>query len=109
MFGIERLENLINLRFAELAVRITKLKELIVTTAGNTQADVDALTTAVGSLAAALTADVTNIEAEIASLKTTNPSLDLSGLETAVTGLTATVGTVDAIAPAPPAPPTPVA
>jgi hypothetical protein len=109
VFGIERIENLINLRFAELAVRITKLKELIVTTAGNTQADVDALTTAVGQLSDQLTTDVANIDAEIAALQAANPGLDLSNLQAAVTNLTGTVSNVTAIAPTPPAPPTPAA
>ncbi len=110
MFGVERLENLINLRFAEMATRVTELKELILTTAGNTQADVDALTTAVGQLSAQLTTDVTNIQAEIAALQAANPGLNLANLQAAVGTLTNTVGTVNSIAPTPPAPPvTPVA
>jgi hypothetical protein len=105
MLNVERLENLINLRFAQLAVRVTELKEIVLTTAGNTQADVDALTAQVTQLAAQLTTDVTNIDAEIAALKTANPGLDLSKLEAAMTGLSGTVSTVDAIAPPPPATP----
>jgi hypothetical protein len=55
-----------------------------------TQADLDALATAVAN-------DVTAIQAEIAALQAANPNLDLSGLQAAVASLDATAN------PAPPA------
>ena len=109
LFGADRLETLINLRFAEQATLITTLKELIVTTAGATQADLDALAASLAALQTQLAADVTNIEAEIAALKVANPTLDLTGVDAAVSSLTSTVSTVNAIAPTPPAPPAPAA
>lgn len=78
-----------------------------------TQADVDALTAAVGDLEDQVTADetqlgtaVTGIQAEIDALKNANPALDLSGLQakvtdatTAVTNLGTAVSNVSALVP----------
>jgi hypothetical protein len=70
-----------------------------------TQADVDALTAAVSGVSTDLAAAVTNIQAEIAALQTANPALDLSALQTAVSGLVTVQGTVDALETPPPAAP----
>lgn len=78
-----------------------------------TQADVDALTTAVGDLETQVTGDeaqlvtaVTGIQDEIAALQNANPALDLSGLQakvtdaqSAVTDLGTAVSSVSALVP----------
>lgn len=78
-----------------------------------TQADVDALTAAVGDLESQVTADetqlgtaVAGIQAEIDALKNANPALDLTGLQAkvteaqgAVTDLGAAVNNVSALVP----------
>jgi hypothetical protein len=63
-----------------------------------TQADVDALTTAVDTLVTSLTADdsalqaaVAGIAAEIAALQQQNPALDISALQSSVAGAQAAV------------------
>jgi uncharacterized protein YjlB len=78
-----------------------------------TQADVDALTAAVGDLESQVTADetelgtaVAGIQAEIDALKNANPALDLTGLQakvtdaqSAVTDLGTAVSSVSALVP----------
>jgi hypothetical protein len=71
------------------------------------QSDIDALTTAVGSAVTALEADVTSIQAEITALKAANPGVNITALQTAVSGLTSTVSSVGALAPAPTPTPAP--
>ena len=68
-------------------------------------ADVQVISQAVTDLGTAATA----IEAEIASLKTTNPALDLAPLDAAVGSLKTAVSGVTAIAPPPAAAPAPPA
>jgi hypothetical protein len=89
--------------------RIAPLEEGISTMA--TQADVDALTTAVDQVTTDLAAAKTNLQGEIDKLSSANPTLDITGLQTAVAPLDTAVQALGALtptpapAPAPPAPP----
>lgn len=68
-----------------------------------TQADIDALTTQIGTVASDLTKAQTDIQAEIDQLAQQNPALDLSGLTAAVAQLDPAVQAIDQIKPTPPA------
>lgn len=87
---------------ASLQSQITTLQSQVTTLTKDvakmaTQAEVDALTTAVNGVSADLTAAVANISAELTALQNANPSLDLTGLTTAVSGLQGVQATVDAL------------
>jgi hypothetical protein len=69
-----------------------------------TQADVDALTTAVDQIATDLTAAQSKLQAEINALAAANPGLDLTALQAAVAPVDAAVQALGALAPSPPAP-----
>lgn len=69
-----------------------------------TQADVDALTTAIDTVATDVATAQTVLQAEIDALAQANPSLDLSALQTAVAPLDAAVQQLGALKPIPPAP-----
>jgi hypothetical protein len=73
----------------------------------STQADVDAVTTAVDQVATDLVTTQSALQAEIDSLASTNPSLDLSALQAAVAPLDASVQALAALKPTPAAPPAP--
>lgn len=69
-----------------------------------TQADVDAITTEVGNIAAELDSDTAKLQTEIDALSAANPSLDLTALQAAVTPLDAKAQALGALVPTPPAP-----
>lgn len=69
-----------------------------------TQAEIDAVTSGLADLKSKLDADDSAIQQEIASLQAANPSLDLSGLQSAVSDLSASVDATTALVPAPDAP-----
>lgn len=73
-----------------------KKLDIIMSQNDELNSDVQAISQAVTDLGTASTA----IEAEIASLKSANPALDLTGLDTAVASLKTAVSGVSAIAPA---------
>lgn len=64
-----------------------------------TQADIDALTNALAQLQAELTADDGAIQAELAKLSQANPSVDLTGLQSAVSNLSTQVQNTTALVP----------
>lgn len=77
------------------------LKEILMS-----QSDIDAATSQIQATETDLLAASQNIAAEIAALKSANPTLDLSGLEAAVAQLPAAQAAVDALeTPAAPAAP----
>jgi hypothetical protein len=61
------------------------------------QQHVDAEVEAIGVVVTDLAAAATNIEAEIAALKTGNPAVDFSGLDAAVASLQGAQASVDAL------------
>jgi hypothetical protein len=61
------------------------------------------LTTDVTTLQTALTTGLTDLAAEIANLKASNPTVDFSALDAVVTGMTAQVQAADPGAQTPPA------
>ena len=73
------------------------------------QDDINADVTAIEAGVAQLGTAAQAIQAEIAALKQSNPTLDLSGLDQAVADLQGAVTTVQAQAPAPAPPVTPPA
>lgn len=73
---------------ADLKRVLHHLLELIVAT----QTDIDAITTAVNGAVTNINAAVTDVTNEIAALKQANPSLDLTGLQNAVSALGTAVG-----------------
>jgi multidrug resistance efflux pump len=66
-----------------LNARVTRLEQQQMAT----QADLDALTAQVDQVAVDLAAAQTTLQAEIDSLSSANPSLDLTGLQAAVAPL----------------------
>jgi hypothetical protein len=70
-----------------------------------TQADVDALTTALTSDTSELGTALTAISDQIASLQAANPGVDLSGLQTAAANLGTAVTNIAALVPAAPSAP----
>jgi predicted nucleic acid-binding Zn-ribbon protein len=79
---------------------INKKLDVIMSQQDDLNTDVQAIQQAVTDLGTA----ATSIEDEITALKNANPSLDLSGLDTAVASMQTAVSSVAAIAP-PAAPP----
>lgn len=69
-----------------------------------TQADVDALTVAVGQISTDLATAQTELQAEIDSLSAANPGLDLTALQAAVAPVDEAVQQLGALKPTPPAP-----
>ena len=69
-----------------------------------TQADVDAITTAVTQVAVDLATAKTDLQTEIDSLVTANPALDLTALQAAVAPVDAAVVALETLKPTPPAP-----
>lgn len=76
-----------------------------------TQQHVDALAAQLTTMDATLKAGITSITDEIAALKTANPTVDFTALDSAVAAMGTDVAAVAAIPPAPPppAPPAPAA
>jgi uncharacterized coiled-coil protein SlyX len=70
-----------------------------------TQADVDALTTQVSTVASDLAKAQADIQAELDALSTANPTVDLTALTAAVAGLDPAVQTLGALKPDAPAAP----
>jgi hypothetical protein len=83
-----------------LQQQVTALEKEVATMA--TQADVDALTARITALETRTTTAVTAITAEIVALQGANPSLDLTGLTTAVGTLETDVTGVEALETPPP-------
>jgi multidrug resistance efflux pump len=73
----------------------------------STQADVDAVTTAVDQVATDLVTTQSALQAEIDLLASANPSLDLSALQAAVAPLDASVQALGALQPTSQTPPDP--
>ncbi len=69
-----------------------------------TQADVDAITTQVSQVASDLKAAQASLQAEIDSLGSANPTLDLTALQTAVAPLDSAVQSLGGLKPTPKAP-----
>jgi cytochrome c556 len=67
-----------------------------------TQADLDALAAALGDLSTKLTSADEGLQAEIDALQAANPSLDLSGVQSALGALSAQVDATAAMVPAAP-------
>lgn len=70
-----------------------------------TQADVDAITAAVGQVATDLETARAKLQAEIDTLAAANPAVDVTALQAAVAPLDASVQALGALTPTPPAPP----
>lgn len=92
-------------RHSGLKQRVSELEQKVDHFMAVTQADLDALTSAINGVGTALASDVTNITAEIAALQSANPNLDLTGLQGAVSSLQATQASVDALDTPPVSPP----
>jgi len=75
----------------------------------STQADVDALTTAVDQVATDLGAAKTELQSEIDALSAANPGLNLTALQAAIAPVDSAVQALGALKPTPPAPPVPSA
>jgi hypothetical protein len=86
-----------------LRVAVNKLEEQQM----STQADVEVLTAAIGTVSADLDAAKVKLQAELDALSTANPALDLSGLQAAIAPLDAVAQGLGALVPAPVAPPVP--
>jgi multidrug resistance efflux pump len=89
--------------FGEIWGRLNQLEENQMAT----QAEVDTITTEVQTVATDLTTAQTALQAEIDSLAAANPSIDLSGLRTAVAPLAGAVtalGNLQPLTAAPAAP-----
>ena len=72
-----------------------------------TQADVDAITTAIGQVETDLKASSDAIQAELDQLAAANPGVDLTALRSAVSGLDPAVQAIGALKPLTPQPPAP--
>lgn len=90
---------------------IADLKQELGTMSETTQQHVDALAAQLTTMDATLKAGITSITDEIAALKTANPTVDFTALDSAVAAMGTDVAAVAAIPPAPPppAPPAPAA
>ena len=71
------------------------------------QQDVDAITTAIGQVETDLKSSSAAIQTELDALATANPSVDLTGLRSAVSGLDPAVQAIGALKPLTPQPPAP--
>jgi hypothetical protein len=85
----------------QLNQAVTALNERIDLMAS--QADVDALTTAVDQIASDLTATQTTLQAELDKLAAANPTVDVTALGNAIAPLDAAVQALAALTPTPPA------
>lgn len=90
---------------ADLALEVDKLNERMDTMA--TQDDINRLTGEVNQVATDLAASVATVQSELDALQAANPTLDLSGLETAVSTLDTQAQAVGTLAPQPAPAPTP--
>lgn len=86
---------------SDLQAAVNKLNKRMDTLA--TQDDVNALTTQVTQVASDLDTARTNLQAEIDSLASANPTLDLSALTNAITPLDDAVNSLNNLTPTPPA------
>lgn len=95
-------------RISDIVRRIKALEQnqrMMGVTLMATQADIDALTTALTSEDSQLNTAVAAIQAEITALQNNNPTIDVTALQAAVASMTTAVSAAAALVPAtPPAP-----
>lgn len=84
---------------------VRKINERIDEMEASEQAQVDALTAQIGTVATDLANAGSKIQMEIDALSAANPTVDLTALQAAVAPLDASVQALGALAPTPPATP----
>ena len=100
---LDNLHDRITLSRGEFSRALDDLNERITLMA--TQADVDAITSQVQTVAADLADARTKLQAEIDGLASANPSIDISGLQAAVAPLDSAAQALGSLTPTPPATP----